>query len=82
MSWRRKTDESGMTSLFLAVPFGWVARSAAEIRGCRRRHKFEGNLMSSYLDVLHWSTYGLFRAGEFRRKRPAGSWKNGVSGKL
>lgn len=44
--------------------------------------KFEGNWMGSYLDVLNWSTYRLFGAGEFRRKCPAGSWKNGVSGKL
>lgn len=37
--------------------------------------------MRSYLDVLNWSTYGLFGAGEFRKKCPAGSWKNVVSGK-
>lgn len=37
--------------------------------------------MRSHLDVLNWSANGLFGAGEFRRKSPAGSWENGVSGK-
>lgn len=32
MSWRRKTDESGTTSLFLAVPSGLVVRSVVEIK--------------------------------------------------